>query len=107
MLYLASGYEEGVGEGFESRMTRLTAWKGARVQRMHVRARMGAQLGAREHAQARRGLGAREGARALGRCTGGHKDARGAAGRAAGGQRRVYCSPESMSFTRNHLNDLK
>ncbi|PKI51267.1 hypothetical protein CRG98_028331 [Punica granatum] len=23
------------------------------------------------------------------------------------GRRRVYCSPESTSFTRNHLNDLK
>ncbi|PKI41451.1 hypothetical protein CRG98_038150 [Punica granatum] len=42
MFYLASGYEDRVGEVFESRVTRLNAWKGARVQRMHVRARMGA-----------------------------------------------------------------
>ncbi|PKI78402.1 hypothetical protein CRG98_001223 [Punica granatum] len=35
MLYLASGYEERVGEVFVSRVTRLNAWKGARVQRMH------------------------------------------------------------------------
>ncbi|PKI34769.1 hypothetical protein CRG98_044836 [Punica granatum] len=46
MFYLASGYEERVGEVFESRETRLNAWKCARVQRMHVRAR----IGAREHA---------------------------------------------------------
>ncbi|PKI59449.1 hypothetical protein CRG98_020208 [Punica granatum] len=42
MFYLASGYEERVREVFESRVTRLNAWKGARVQRMHVWARMGA-----------------------------------------------------------------
>ncbi|OWM72784.1 hypothetical protein CDL15_Pgr024836 [Punica granatum] len=35
MLYLASGYKKRVGEVFESRVTRLNAWKGARVQRMH------------------------------------------------------------------------
>ncbi|PKI54482.1 hypothetical protein CRG98_025124 [Punica granatum] len=36
VIYLASGYEERVGEVFESRVTRLNAWKDARVQRMHV-----------------------------------------------------------------------
>ncbi|PKI72249.1 hypothetical protein CRG98_007323 [Punica granatum] len=54
MFYLASGYEVRVGEVFESRETRLNAWKGARVQRMHVRARMGAR-GAREHVGLARG----------------------------------------------------
>ncbi|OWM66619.1 hypothetical protein CDL15_Pgr005056 [Punica granatum] len=49
MFYLASGCKERVGEVFESRVTRLNAWKGAREQRMHVRARMGARLGLREH----------------------------------------------------------
>ncbi|OWM74320.1 hypothetical protein CDL15_Pgr013224 [Punica granatum] len=34
MFYLASGYEERVGRVFESRVTRLNAWKGARVQRI-------------------------------------------------------------------------
>ncbi|PKI71781.1 hypothetical protein CRG98_007797 [Punica granatum] len=91
-IYLASGYEERVGEVFESRVTRLNAWKGARVQRMHVQARMGARLGVRD-----RGSSAREGARARGNTR----------GRVVGGQRRLYCSPESTFFTRNHLNDLK
>ncbi|PKI59687.1 hypothetical protein CRG98_019920, partial [Punica granatum] len=36
VIYLASGYEERVGEVFESRVTPLNAWKDARVQRMHV-----------------------------------------------------------------------
>ncbi|PKI41860.1 hypothetical protein CRG98_037730 [Punica granatum] len=80
MFYLALGCEERVGKEFESRVTRLNAWKGAQVQRMHVRARMGAR-----------------------------EDVRRAAGRAGArlGVQRVYCSPESTSFTRNHLNDLK
>ncbi|PKI73124.1 hypothetical protein CRG98_006466 [Punica granatum] len=43
VIYLVSGYEERVGEVFESRVTRLNAWKGARVQGMHVRVRMGAR----------------------------------------------------------------
>ncbi|PKI58349.1 hypothetical protein CRG98_021257 [Punica granatum] len=37
VIYLDSGYEERVGEVFESRVTRLNAWKDARVQRMHIR----------------------------------------------------------------------
>ncbi|PKI60793.1 hypothetical protein CRG98_018782 [Punica granatum] len=32
VIYLASGYEERVREVFESRVTRLNAWKSARVQ---------------------------------------------------------------------------
>ncbi|PKI60736.1 hypothetical protein CRG98_018856 [Punica granatum] len=52
MLYLASGYEVRVVEVFESRVTRLNAWKSARVQRMHVQARMRAG-GARAHGRAR------------------------------------------------------
>ncbi|OWM89275.1 hypothetical protein CDL15_Pgr022321 [Punica granatum] len=32
MLYLASGCKERVGEGFESRVTRLNTWKDVRVQ---------------------------------------------------------------------------
>ncbi|PKI58477.1 hypothetical protein CRG98_021130, partial [Punica granatum] len=36
VIYLASGYEERVGEVFESRVTRLNAWKSAWVQGMHV-----------------------------------------------------------------------
>ncbi|PKI75091.1 hypothetical protein CRG98_004565 [Punica granatum] len=36
MLCLASGYKKRVGEVFESQVTRLNAWKGARVQRVHV-----------------------------------------------------------------------
>ncbi|PKI64541.1 hypothetical protein CRG98_015104 [Punica granatum] len=36
MSYLASGYEERVGEVFESRVTRLNAWKDAWVQRRPV-----------------------------------------------------------------------
>ncbi|PKI38854.1 hypothetical protein CRG98_040754 [Punica granatum] len=43
MFYLASGYEERVGEVFESPVTRLNAWKRARVLRMHVRARKAAR----------------------------------------------------------------
>ncbi|PKI63900.1 hypothetical protein CRG98_015681 [Punica granatum] len=62
------------------------------------------------------------------RCTGARGQARGAHGGSAGARerarwgvwrtavspgmrlrvrRRVYCSPESTSFARNHLNDLK
>ncbi|PKI73428.1 hypothetical protein CRG98_006198 [Punica granatum] len=37
VIYLVSGYEERVGEVFESQVTRLNAWKDARVQRMHIR----------------------------------------------------------------------
>ncbi|OWM87876.1 hypothetical protein CDL15_Pgr008322 [Punica granatum] len=38
MFYLASGYEERVGEVFESRVTQLNAWKDVQVQGQHVRA---------------------------------------------------------------------
>ncbi|PKI63424.1 hypothetical protein CRG98_016091 [Punica granatum] len=37
MLYLASGYKERVGEGFESWVTRLNSWKDVRVQGCSVR----------------------------------------------------------------------
>ncbi|PKI48600.1 hypothetical protein CRG98_031019 [Punica granatum] len=37
IFYLVSGYKERVREVFESRVTRLNAWKSARVQIMHVR----------------------------------------------------------------------
>ncbi|PKI53183.1 hypothetical protein CRG98_026424 [Punica granatum] len=70
VIYLASGYEERVGEVFESRVTRLNAWKGARVQRMHVRARMGERLGVREHARARQGVRRVTGTRACARVHG-------------------------------------
>ncbi|OWM76938.1 hypothetical protein CDL15_Pgr011663 [Punica granatum] len=58
MFYLASGYEERVEEVFQSQVTRLATWKGARVQRMRsgkegraagaqgARARLCALLGA-------------------------------------------------------------
>ncbi|OWM84585.1 hypothetical protein CDL15_Pgr014155 [Punica granatum] len=36
MFYLASGYEERVGEVFESRVTQLNAWKDIRVKGQHV-----------------------------------------------------------------------
>ncbi|PKI71964.1 hypothetical protein CRG98_007647 [Punica granatum] len=70
MFYLASGCEERVEEEFESRVTRLNIWKGARVQRMHVRQgwACGRTSGAQAHGQARcRCAGAR---RARGRCEG-------------------------------------
>ncbi|PKI36780.1 hypothetical protein CRG98_042826 [Punica granatum] len=44
VIYLALGYEERVGEVFESQVTQLNTWKGARVQRMHARVRMGIGL---------------------------------------------------------------
>ncbi|PKI49255.1 hypothetical protein CRG98_030364 [Punica granatum] len=93
-----SGYEERVGEVFESRVTRLNAWKGARVQRMHVRARMGAGLGVREHARARQGVRRGEGAQARGRSE---------RGRAACRRALEYCSPESMVVARNEEINLK
>ncbi|PKI73037.1 hypothetical protein CRG98_006532 [Punica granatum] len=64
VIYLTSRYEERVGEVFKSRGTRLNAWKGARVQRIHVWARMGTQLGVRENARAQQGV------RRAGRCSG-------------------------------------
>ncbi|PKI38932.1 hypothetical protein CRG98_040704 [Punica granatum] len=79
MLYLASGYEERVGELFESRMTWLNAWKGAPVQRMHVRAKMGTRLRVHEHARAWQGV------RHTGRCSAARQE-RGRAGRATGGR---------------------
>ncbi|OWM87869.1 hypothetical protein CDL15_Pgr008315 [Punica granatum] len=63
MFYLASGYEERVREESEGRVTRLNAWKGARVQRMHVRQglALGRTSGARGSGRGREreGTGAR------------------------------------------------
>ncbi|OWM63500.1 hypothetical protein CDL15_Pgr026260 [Punica granatum] len=59
MFYLASGCEERVGEVFESRVTMLNAWKGARVlgcKGMHV---WGARrTGGREQARGAHGQSA-------------------------------------------------
>ncbi|OWM65553.1 hypothetical protein CDL15_Pgr023823 [Punica granatum] len=87
MFYLASGYEERVGEVFESRETRLNAWKGARVQRMHVRAR-GCARGLRTCARLADGCVA-------GGCVSGRAAVLG------------YCSPESTVFTQNEEFNLK
>ncbi|PKI64777.1 hypothetical protein CRG98_014846 [Punica granatum] len=67
MSYLVSGYEERVGEVFESRVTRLNAWKDARVQRRHVRGARctGSAAGVHERCAGR--AGARAGARMCGR----------------------------------------
>ncbi|OWM82719.1 hypothetical protein CDL15_Pgr014207 [Punica granatum] len=92
MFYLASGYEERVGEVFESRVTRLNAWKSARVQRMHVRPgwACGSTSGVRAgHA------GARQGTLACSRARGMRAGVRG------------YCSPESTVFARNEEINLK
>ncbi|PKI65863.1 hypothetical protein CRG98_013744 [Punica granatum] len=69
VIYLASGYKERVREVFESRVTRLNAWKGARVQGMHVRVRWahgrtsGTRVGAwtrgKAHGRARGHVGVR------------------------------------------------
>ncbi|OWM76621.1 hypothetical protein CDL15_Pgr009186 [Punica granatum] len=53
MFYLASGYEERVGEGFESRVTWWNPWKDVRVQGQHVRMGWDAQLNVHGCAQAR------------------------------------------------------
>ncbi|OWM70536.1 hypothetical protein CDL15_Pgr021951 [Punica granatum] len=71
MLYLASRYEERVVEVFESRVTRLNAWKSARVQRMHVRARM--RAGGMRQARGRC-AGTRQGTRARGVRAGGARE---------------------------------
>ncbi|PKI41990.1 hypothetical protein CRG98_037608 [Punica granatum] len=80
MFYLASGYEERVEEVFDHRETRLNAWKGARVQRMHVRARMGAR-GPQEQAGR---ASARRRARQARECAGVRGDGGHARGRARG-----------------------
>ncbi|PKI62261.1 hypothetical protein CRG98_017341 [Punica granatum] len=53
MLYLASGYEERVGEGFESWVNRWDPWKDVRVQGQHVRVSCGADGDVRRRARAR------------------------------------------------------
>ncbi|PKI65345.1 hypothetical protein CRG98_014260 [Punica granatum] len=75
---------------------------------MHVRGarRTGVRLectgGAREASGARAGVRVARGWRA-----GRTKVRAGASGWRASVRLRVYCSPDSTSFTRNHLNDLK
>ncbi|OWM76427.1 hypothetical protein CDL15_Pgr023970 [Punica granatum] len=93
MIYLASEYEERVGEVFESQVTRLNAWKGARVQRMHVRARMGAREDIRP-------AGVRGCARA-------YASARGTRGHAWQRAATGVLFIESMSFTQNEEINLK
>ncbi|PKI67612.1 hypothetical protein CRG98_011992 [Punica granatum] len=79
MEYIASGYKERVGEGFESRVTRWNPWKDVRVHGQHVRASWDARLDVHEHAQAR------EGAQAHGWTRGQAREVVVRAGRAWGG----------------------
>ncbi|PKI77706.1 hypothetical protein CRG98_001900 [Punica granatum] len=75
-FYLASGYEERVGEVFESRATRLNARKSARVKGMHIR---GARRTGRAAGVNGRRAGVRAGARAAGARGSGRAWARGGA----------------------------
>ncbi|PKI71837.1 hypothetical protein CRG98_007776 [Punica granatum] len=98
VIYLASGYEERVGEVFESRVTRLNAWKGARVQRKQVRVCTDVGRAGQAEAHAGRTSVRRAGVRAW--CA-----------RARGARREraatVHYSPGSTIFTRNEESNLK
>ncbi|PKI75560.1 hypothetical protein CRG98_004048, partial [Punica granatum] len=69
---------ERVGEVFESRVTRLNAWKDARVQRMHVRGARCTGSVAGMHGRRARYAGARPGPRTCRRAHGARVRARGA-----------------------------
>ncbi|OWM73807.1 hypothetical protein CDL15_Pgr012370 [Punica granatum] len=62
MLYVASGYEERVGEGLECRVTQWDPWKDVRVHEQSVRVSWGADVGLRGSG---RGAGWQAGVRAL------------------------------------------
>ncbi|PKI67439.1 hypothetical protein CRG98_012168 [Punica granatum] len=55
VFYLASGCEERVGEGFESRVTRWNPRKDVRVHKVHVRASYTARMDVRGHGHPREG----------------------------------------------------
>ncbi|OWM89859.1 hypothetical protein CDL15_Pgr014598 [Punica granatum] len=63
MFYLASGYGERVGEGFECWVTRWNPRKDVRVQGQHVRMSWDVRLDVHGHAQAWQRAQARGGAR--------------------------------------------
>ncbi|OWM76614.1 hypothetical protein CDL15_Pgr009179 [Punica granatum] len=55
MLYLASGYEERVGEGFENRVTRWNPRKDVRVHKVHVRASCSTRMDVHGHGHVQEG----------------------------------------------------